>query len=47
MDILISGNNEIIKIIKEISLDSNDNINEEIFINKIKEIIKGNEKNEI
>ena len=47
MNILISGNNEIIKIIKEISLDSNDNINEEIFINKIKEIIKGNEKNEI
>jgi Ca2+-binding EF-hand superfamily protein len=47
MDIIISGNNKIIKIIKEISLDSNGNINEKEFLSKIKEIIEGNEKNEI
>lgn len=47
MDILISGNSDIIKMIKEIPVDSNGNISSEIFKNKIIEIARGKEENEV
>ena len=41
MDILISVNTDVLKLIKELSLDSNSDIDKKIFINNINEILKG------
>lgn len=47
MDIIISGNQEIMRMIKEIDIDESNRVKKDQFINKAAEIANGNHENEI
>lgn len=47
MDVIISGNEEVMRMIKDIPLNNSMRIDEEKFMNLIKEIANRKEENEI